>query len=110
MNMYHGSLDKLQRPADLQKDHRYRAGLSIKALAEIIAEADPGNAEAVHEMMRAFLRALASYDHDVSEGQPQRAAERLAQETDRIVRERALAAAVKTSLQKGYSAPDFFRR
>jgi hypothetical protein len=36
MNLYHGgSLDKLARPADLQKDHRYRAGLSIKALAEI---------------------------------------------------------------------------
>jgi len=121
MNLYHGGtldklakpadlLDKLAKPADLQKDHRYRAGLSIKALAEIIAEADPDNAAAVREMLHAFLRALASHDHDVSEGQPQRAAERLAQETDRIIRERALAAAVKSSLAKGMNPHDFWRR
>jgi hypothetical protein len=111
MNLYHGGgLDKLAKPADLQKDHRYRARLSIKALAEIIAEADPGNGAAVREMLDAFLRALASHDHDVSEGQPQRAAERLAQETDMIVRERALAAAVKSSLQKGMSSFEFHNR
>jgi hypothetical protein len=111
MNLAHaGNLNKLARATDLQKDHRYRAGLSIKALAEIIAEADPDNAAAVREMLHAFLRAVASHDHDVSEGQPQRAAERLGQETDRIIRERALAAAVKTSLQKGFTPHQFLNR
>jgi hypothetical protein len=111
MNLYHGgTLDKLAKPADLQKDHRYRAGLSIKALAEI-AEADPGNAAAaVKEMLNSFLRALAAHDDVVQAGRPQEAAERLAEETDRIVRERALAAAVKTSLQKGFTPQDFWRR
>jgi hypothetical protein len=46
----------------------------------------------------------------VQAGRPQEAAERLAQETDRIVRERALATAVKSSLQKGMSPHDFWRR
>jgi hypothetical protein len=55
MNLAHaGNLNKLARATDLQKDHRYRAGLSIKALAEIIAEADPDNAAAVHEMLHAL--------------------------------------------------------
>jgi hypothetical protein len=111
MNLAHaGNLNKLARATDLQKDHRYRAGLSIKALAEIIAEADPDNAAAVKEMLNSFLRALAAHDDVVQAGRPQEAAERLAQETDRIVRERALAAAVKTSLQKGFTPQDFWRR
>jgi hypothetical protein len=111
MNLYHGgALDKLAKPADLQKDHRYRAGLSIKALAEIIAEADPDNAAAVKEMLNSFLRALAAHDDVVQAGRPQEAAERLASETDRIIRERALAAAVKSSLRKGMSPHQFWHR
>jgi hypothetical protein len=46
----------------------------------------------------------------VQAGRPQEAAERLARETDRILNERALAAAVKSSLAKGYAPLDFFRR
>jgi hypothetical protein len=111
MNLYHGGgLDKLAKPADLRKDHRYRAGLSIKALAEVIAEADPGNAAAVKEMLNSFLRALAAHDDAVEAGRPQEAAERLARETDRILNERALAAAMKSSLAKGYAPQDFWRR
>jgi hypothetical protein len=111
MNLAHaGNLNKLARATDLQKDHRYRAGLSIKALAEIIAEADPDNAAAVHEMLHALCARWPAMTIDVSEGQPQRAADRLAQETDRIIRERALAAAVKSSLAKGMSPHDFWRR
>src|ERR1700758_4699702 len=97
MNLYHGNLDKLARPTDLQKDHRYRAGLSIKALGEVIAEADPKNAEAIRAMLDSFYRALADHDHLVEEGRAQEAAERLTQETDRILNERALAAAMKSS-------------
>jgi hypothetical protein len=111
VNLYHGgTLDKLAKPADLQKDHRYRAGLSIKALAEVIAEADPSDAAAVKEMLNSFLRALAAHDDVVQAGRPQEAAERLARETDRILNERALAAAVKSSLQKGFTPRQFFNR
>jgi hypothetical protein len=111
MNLYHGgSLDKLARATDLQKDHRYRAGLSIKALAEVIAEADPSDAAAVKEMLNSFLRALAAHDDMVESGRPQEAAERLAEETNRILNERALAAAMRSSLRKGYAPQDFWRR
>jgi phage terminase Nu1 subunit (DNA packaging protein) len=113
MNLIHGtsgSLDKLQRGGDLQKDHCHRAGLAIRDLASVIVEADPNNAEAVKQMLAQFLRALAAHDATVEDGRPQEAAERLARETDRIIRERALAASLKSSLQKGYAPQDFFRR
>jgi len=74
------------------------------------SEADPDNAAAVKEMLNSFLRALAAHDDVVQAGRPQEAAERLARETDRILNERALAAAVKSSLAKGYAPLDFFRR
>jgi hypothetical protein len=110
MNFYHDKLAGLAKPTGLQKDHRYRAGLHIKALAEVIAEADPKNAAAVREMLDAFLRALAEHDAVVEDGRPQEAAERLAQETERIIRERALAAAMKSSLRRGQTPHEFLNR
>jgi hypothetical protein len=109
----YGTLDKVMQPADLRKekprddDLRAAVGHALQSLqaAIVAAPADAG----LQEALNAFTRALAQY-HGAVNSSPEAAARVFARELDRIINERALAAAMKSSLQKGYAPPDFFRR
>jgi hypothetical protein len=60
-------------------------------------------------MLDAFRRALVAYDSGVDTNAAE-AARRFGEEIDRIVRERQFGRAVQSSLSKGMSPAEFFRR
>jgi hypothetical protein len=109
----YGTLDKVMQPGDLRKqaerDDELRAavGHALQSLqaAIVAAPADAG----LQEALNAFTRALAQY-HGAVNSSPEAAARVFARELDRIINERALAAAVKSSLAKGMSPREFWSR
>jgi hypothetical protein len=113
-SIQYGTLDKLAKPADLRKaGTRQSDNLSdaarraLQAISDAIVES-PDDAS-LREMLRQFLRALGGFNAHVDYS-PKEAARRFGQEIDDIVRARQLAMAMKSSLQKGYTPQDFFRR
>jgi hypothetical protein len=74
-------------------------------LSAVITE-HPADAS-LQEMLRSFLRALGNYDAETDKA---KAAAAFGEEIDRIIRERSLALAVKSSLRKGMSPHEFWNR
>jgi hypothetical protein len=114
MNLAHsGNLNKLARASDLWKQTAQSDNLSdkatraLQALSQAVVES-PAD-ESLQEMLSSFLRALAAYDSGIDKD-PARAARLFGQEIDRIVRDRQFGRAVQSSLQKGMSPAEFFRR
>jgi hypothetical protein len=106
-------LDKLARSGDLRKekprddDLRNAVGRALQSLQQAITAA-PRDA-GLQEVLNTFLRALSAYNATVDES-PAAAARVFARELDRIINERALGQAMKSSLQKGMSPHQFWNR
>jgi hypothetical protein len=114
MNLAHSrNSNKLVRTGDLRKekprddDLRAAVGHALQSLqaAIVAAPADAG----LQAALNAFTRALAQY-HGAVNSSPEAAARVFARELDRIISERALGQAMKSSLAKGYAPQDFWRR
>jgi hypothetical protein len=100
--MHTGNLHKETRQADNLSDAAARALQSISA---VVTE-HPSDAS-LQEMLRSFLRALGNYDAETDKA---KAAAAFGEEIHRIIRERSLALAVKSSLGKGMSPHEFWNR
>jgi hypothetical protein len=110
---YGGALGKLARASDLRKQTAQSDNLSdkaaraLQALSQAVTES-PSDA-GLQEMLSSFLRALSAYDSGVDANAAD-AAQRFGEEIDRIVRDRQFGRAVQSSLRKGMSPAEFFRR
>jgi hypothetical protein len=112
MNLYHGGgLDKLARTGDLRKQTAQSDNLSdaaaraMQGIRQAIVEAPRD--EGLQAALSAFMRASAAYDSATDKA---RAAEQFGREIDEIVRERQFGRAVQSSLSKGMTPQDFWRR
>jgi hypothetical protein len=109
----YGTLDKVMQTGDLKKqaerddDLRFTVGRALQSLQPAITAA-PRDA-GLQEVLNSFLRALSTYNASVDES-PAAAARVFARELDRLIQERQLGQAMKSSLSKGYAPGDFWRR
>jgi hypothetical protein len=106
-------MDKLQRAGALCKETRQGDSLSdaaaraLQTISQVVVE-NPNDPN-LKNLLESFRRALQAYDDGIDTN-PAEAARQFGREIDRIIRERSLAMAVRSSLEKGMSPFDFWKR
>jgi hypothetical protein len=110
---YGNAFHKLELAGDLRKATQQSdnltdaVGRALQTIHQAIAAA-PADAS-LQQMLNMFLRALATYNSAI-DANPAAAARQFGREIDRIIRDRGLGMAVKSSLQKAMSAHKFWNR
>jgi hypothetical protein len=84
-----------------------QAGRALQYLSAVIVEYP--NDASLKQMLDSFLRALSRYTATINED-PASAARRFGEEIENIIHERQMGQAMRSSLQKGMSAFEFWKR